>query len=89
MPGPHGPPGPSGKRGRKGTRGVPGSQGKRGIRGLPGPPGKSAPERKDHVGGSQLGDSFKKSLSELCCSALSMATPSAGVPTRFVPISTL
>ena len=37
---------------------MPGSQGKRGIRGLPGPPGKSAPERKDHVGGSQLGESL-------------------------------
>ena len=29
------------------------------------------------------------SLSELCCSALSIATPSAGVPTGFVAISTL
>ena len=68
---------------------MPGSQGKGGIRGLPGPPGKSAPKRKDHVGGSQLGKDFTNSLSELCCSALSVATPSAGVPTRFVPISTL
>ena len=49
---------------------MPGSQGKRGIRGLPGLPGKSAPDRTEHVGGSQLGKGFTNRISELCCSAL-------------------
>ena len=59
------------------------------MRGLPGPPGKSSPERRDHVGRSQLGKGFTNSLCESCCSALSIANPSAGVPTIFVAISIL
>ena len=49
---------------------MPGSQGKRGMRGLPGPPGKSAPDKTEHVGGSQLGKGFTSPLGELCCSEL-------------------
>ena len=58
---------------------MPGSQGKRGVRGLPGPPGNSAPQRRDHAGGSQLGKSFTISVSELCCSALWRATYSVRI----------
>ena len=68
---------------------MPGSQGKRGIRGLPGLPGKSAPDKTEHVGGSQLGEGFTNLLSELCYSELRRATHSAGVPIGFFPISTL